>query len=148
MGASEASTADSVNQDNFPYPVGDKGLAKGLTLRIDPYLETYPELVSIQRAKNASSVNVWRDSDLTSILHRRVSTRLPHMTAPTWPVQLGANDTVRSAPVTGEIGSDGQPQLTTAASPGAIRTASSTMSSAKPTFCCPSSFPAPPAQEI
>lgn len=43
----------AVNQDGWPKPGVEKGLAKGLALPIEPYLETYPETVALQRAKNA-----------------------------------------------------------------------------------------------
>lgn len=43
----------SVNESNWPQPGVAQGLAKGLVLPIDPYLETYPEVVSLQRAKNS-----------------------------------------------------------------------------------------------
>ncbi|MFC4470408.1 hypothetical protein ACFPH6_38960 [Streptomyces xiangluensis] len=43
----------AVNEENWPKPGVQKGLAKGLALPIEPYLETYPEVVALQRAKNA-----------------------------------------------------------------------------------------------
>ncbi|GAB2995217.1 hypothetical protein GCM10023080_071980 [Streptomyces pseudoechinosporeus] len=43
----------AVNEESWSKPGVQKGLAKGLTLPIEPYLETYPEVVALQRAKNA-----------------------------------------------------------------------------------------------